>query len=286
MDKDKLNEIVRLHQMWVYNEAVGQRANLEGVSLLGASLLGANLGRANLEKANLWGANLLRVNLRGANLLRANLGRANLEGANLLRANLEGASLLGANLLRANFEGANLGGANLGGANLGGANLGGANLERANLERANLEGVNLERANLERVNLERANLVNTIYENMNWLAWMGIISDSKGYARAYKLIDQGGEGIFQGGLNYFDGTIFEVPKVDRNEFMQCSYGINLATFKWCLNNRQGKSNRLLLMKFKVSDAICPVASDGKFRVRKCSRVGEVDWNNNLLKENK
>jgi len=67
--------------------------------------------KANLDGANLDGANLVRANLDGANLVRANLDGANLYGANLVRANLDGA-----NLVRANLDGANLDGANLCGA--------------------------------------------------------------------------------------------------------------------------------------------------------------------------
>jgi len=65
-------------------EAVKNRANLNGANLYGANLYGANLDRANL-----YGANLDRANLYGANLDRANLNGANLYGANLNGANLK-----------------------------------------------------------------------------------------------------------------------------------------------------------------------------------------------------
>ena len=124
MIQTELNEILRLHQMWLNGKKGGKRANLKG---------------ANLEEANLKGANLEGANLEGANLYNVNLIRADLEGANLEEAYLEGA-----NLVQANLEGANLKGANLEGANLEGANLEGANLEEAYLEGANLKGANLE----------------------------------------------------------------------------------------------------------------------------------------------
>ena len=67
-------------------QAVKERANLEGAYLRGADLEGANL-----EGANLGGADLERANLEGANLGGADLERANLEGAYLRGADLEGA---------------------------------------------------------------------------------------------------------------------------------------------------------------------------------------------------
>jgi hypothetical protein len=132
-------------------------------------------------------------------------------------------------------------------------------------------------------NLRGAYLRETILENINWLTYIGIIADKDGIAYGYKLVNQGGEGIYRGGINYFDSIRFEVPKVDKDIYTQCSFGINLATFQWCISNRQSESDRLLLMKFQTKDAVCPVGSDGKFRVRACTKVGEVDWNGNIIK---
>ena len=96
MSETKVNipEVLRLHKLWVEDEAGGVRANLDG----------ANLDGANLDGANLDGANLVRANLVRANLVRANLDGANLYGANLVRANLDGANLVRANLVRANGD--------------------------------------------------------------------------------------------------------------------------------------------------------------------------------------
>ena len=59
----ELQEILRLHELWVNQTAGGKRANL----------IGANLNRANLRDANLAGADLRSANLRGADLSDANL---------------------------------------------------------------------------------------------------------------------------------------------------------------------------------------------------------------------
>ena len=58
MEQKKLDEILRLHKMWLYRKEGGKRANLRGANLLDADLRGANLLGANLRGANLRGADL------------------------------------------------------------------------------------------------------------------------------------------------------------------------------------------------------------------------------------
>ena len=249
MNKTELTKILKAHKEWLVGEG-GQRANLQRANLQGADLQGANL-----QGANLWGANLQGANLWGADLQGANLQGANLRGADLQSADLQGADLRGANLQRANLRG---------------ASLWGADLQRADLQGANLWGADLQGADLK----------NTILEGINWLAYIGIVPDKKGNAYAYKIVNSDGEGIFNGGINYLKGTTFKA-EVDPDIKSQCSHGINLATFGWCINQFTDKSHRLLIFKFNVKDAVCPIGSDGKFRVSKCEKVGECDWKGNL-----
>ena len=246
MSKKELTKIIKEHKKWVMGDG-GQRANLQHANLQGADLRGAYL--------------------RGAYLQHANLQHANLQGADLQGANLRGAYLWGADLQHADLQHANLQHANLRGAYLRGAYLQGADLQGANLRGADLQGANLQ---------------NTILEGINWLAYIGIVPDKKGVAYAYKFTSADGEGIYNGGINYTKETKFEVPEVDPDINRGCSYGINLATFAWCLNQFIDKSCRLFMFKFNAKDAVCPIGSDGKFRVKKCIKVGECDWKGNLL----
>ena len=94
---EELKEIVRLHGMWLRNEAGGKKADLHDAYLCNANLHGADLTGANLTGANLIDANLIDANLSGANLIDANLCNAN-----LIDANLTGADLYGANLTSCN----------------------------------------------------------------------------------------------------------------------------------------------------------------------------------------
>ena len=68
MKQKELDEILRMHKMWLDGEEEGKRADLQG-----ANLQGANLQDANLQDANLQGADLRYANLQGANLQGANL---------------------------------------------------------------------------------------------------------------------------------------------------------------------------------------------------------------------
>ena len=85
MTKEKLEEILAKHELWLADEPGGQRANLRGANLRGANLSGANL--------------------RGANLRDADLSGANLRGADLSDADLRGAVLMSSiNYMETHFE--------------------------------------------------------------------------------------------------------------------------------------------------------------------------------------
>ena len=93
LTQEELNEIIRLHGMWVHSEEGGVHANLCYVDLNGAVLNGADLRYANLSDATLIGADLNGADLRYANLSDADLRYANLIGADLTCADLHGADL-------------------------------------------------------------------------------------------------------------------------------------------------------------------------------------------------
>ena len=101
MTAEKLQEILRKHQLWLDCKPGGERADLSKANLSKADLSKANLSKANLSKADLSKANLSKANLSKANLSKANLSKANLSKANLSEANLSEANLSEANLSEA-----------------------------------------------------------------------------------------------------------------------------------------------------------------------------------------
>jgi hypothetical protein len=88
MDKDKLDNILHKHRLWLWGEEGGERADLSDANLRNASLSDADLSDANLRNANLRNADLSDANLRNANLRNADLSDANLRNADLNWANM------------------------------------------------------------------------------------------------------------------------------------------------------------------------------------------------------
>ena len=87
--KQELDEILRLHKLWLEDNKEGVRADLRWADLRWADLSSANLSRADLSRADLRWADLSSANLRSTNLRSTNLSSANLRSANLSRANLD-----------------------------------------------------------------------------------------------------------------------------------------------------------------------------------------------------
>ena len=168
--------------------------------------------------------------------------RANLSGANLSRANLSGAYLSGANLSGAYLSGANLSGANLSWANLSGANLSGAS------------GLDPRRVN---------DLL--------------MLRDQPGPIRAYKLVDSAFRSPIQsvGKLTYRIGETLDVADADTDEAAACAAGINVATLPWVMREwRPG--HHILVVEFTAADIAAIPIGDGKFRLHRCTVVGEKD----------
>ena len=207
----------------------------------GEALGGANLRDASLSGANLIGADLRYADLSSADLRRANLSGADLSGADLSGANLSGANLIGADLRRANLSGANLSSANLSGANLIGANLIGA----------------------RGYDSRRTNPLHFLGHQVHPLI-------------AYKLVTEDYTGPFYTGVEYRVGTEVSVEEWDSDPANDCGPGINLATLDWVLREwRNGY--RVLQVECYPAEGICvPDASDGKFRVKRCKVLKEMD----------
>ena len=159
---------------------------------------------------------------------------------------------------------ADLSEANLYRANLYGANLSGANLYRANLSEADLYGAALYRANLYRAKGVEYNLVTPL----------AFLNDQIDKIRLYKLVNKNNEGPMYGGIKYEIGKTVKEDNYDDSITTQCGAGISLATLDWCLKEYQ-KGYKILLVEFTAKDIVSiPIATDGKFRVKKCKVISE------------
>lgn len=128
MEQKELNNILKLHRMWLYGENGGQRANLSKADLSYTNLSDVILSKANLRFADLRFADLNGADLNGADLNNANLSDANLNDTDLNNADLSNTDLRYANLNNADLSNANLSDAVLSYTDLRNAILSGANL--------------------------------------------------------------------------------------------------------------------------------------------------------------
>ena len=179
------------------------------------------------------------------------------------------ADLRSADLSYANLRYANLRYANLRSADLSYANLSYANLSYADLRYANLSSADLRYANLRSADLSSAKNINKYITTPLYL-----LLDQIGIIRAYKIVNDKNEGIYNGGLVYEIGKELEIKDADTNELNECGKGINLATLDWCIKEYK-EGYKILIAEFTKEDIACiPIGSDGKFRVFKCKIVGE------------
>ena len=151
-----------------------------------------------------------------------------------------------------------------------GTNLSGTDLSGADLSGADLYGTNLSGADLSGADLSGADGINKYR-----CTPLTLLLDQPGKIRAYKLITKDGTGPYYPEINYLEGKEFSVDTFDTSD-SQCGAGISLATLDWCMREWQSGC-RILIMEFTAEDiASIPIATDGKFRVKRCKRVGEKD----------
>lgn len=160
--KFSLDEVLRLHSLWLSGKDGGEPAEIDGECLEGVNLEGVNLSGKLVKKGepyytgyaerdeHIVGAVFRNVNLNEANLKNANLSGARFYGGSMENADLEGCSL----------EDARLGQQSLKGAKLKGVNMEGVSIEKSDLRSVILEDVNLCHSSLCRVNLSRSRVEN------------------------------------------------------------------------------------------------------------------------------
>lgn len=146
------------------------------------------------------------------------------------------------------------------------ADLGGANLRDADLRGADLRGAYLRGANLRGAKGYNPHATNDLL----------MLLDQPDKIRAYKLVTEKGEGPFNGGVTYTIGETVEADDASTDPYTQRAAGINVATLPWCIANWQ-EGYRILVVEFTAEDvAAIPYTTDGKFRLHRCTVVGEKD----------
>ena len=141
---------------------------------------------------------------------------------------------------------------------------------------ADLAGADLAGAYLTGAYLARANLTGAKGINPHRTTPLLMLHDQPGLIRAYKLVNEDGEGHVNGGLKYVIGESVEVADANTNVTEHCAAGVNVATLDWCMRGWRA-GYRILVVEFTAADiAAIPTATDGKFRLFRCKVVGEKD----------
>jgi len=222
--------------------------------------------------------NKIKDAIREAVDMSVNLCNADLRYANLHNANLHNADLRYANLRYANLCNANLHNADLRYANLCNANLRYANLCNANLRYANLCNASLRYASLRYTDLRYTDLCNAEGINKFTTSPLHGMRLATGTLNGFKLVGENYQGKHRGGVEYKIGETIRIKKADceYDENVQCGAGINLATLDWCLKEKTGDSQKILLCEFTAKDIVAiPLGTDGKFRVERCRVIREL-----------
>lgn len=94
MKREQLEEVLRLHSLFLVGDPQGKLADFSGADLRDASLSDASLRHADLSGADLSGADLRYADLRNASFRDASLRDASLSGASLSGTDLRGTGLL------------------------------------------------------------------------------------------------------------------------------------------------------------------------------------------------
>lgn len=127
-------------------------------------------------------------------------------------------------------------------------------------------------------NLSEANLSGAIGPNKYLVSPLQMLRDQPGPIRAYKLVTAGLRSPIQLShrLTYEIGSQIEELHANTDESIDCAAGINVASLDWCLRE-WWPGWRILIVEFTAADiAAIPITTDGKFRVFRCTVVGEKD----------
>jgi hypothetical protein len=133
------------------------------------------------------------------------------------------------------------------------------------------------RANLSGADLSCANLSGAIGFLRERHIDLLMLLDQPGPIRAYKLVTTDGSSpVHTEKLTYPIGADIKVDNANTDPNEPCGRGIHVATLPWVLREWRA-GYRVLLVEFTAADIACiPTATDGKFRLHRCTVVAEKD----------
>ena len=104
MEQEELNEVLRLHKLWLRGDEPGKRADMQEVDMRHADLRGADLQDTDLRETDLRGADMRGADARDADMRDADMRDADMRGTDARGTNMQGADLRGADMRGADVD--------------------------------------------------------------------------------------------------------------------------------------------------------------------------------------
>jgi hypothetical protein len=146
-----------------------------------------------------------------------------------------------------------------------------ANLRGSDLSYSDLRGSNLSNSDLSYSNLRGSDLREAKnFDIAKWQPDLYILRQQPKGTKlyAYKFLNKDLTSPFQH-FQYEIGKTYKCTNFDSDELHECGEGLNLATLSWCKRKRENDGQVIVQCSFFARDIVAvPIATDGKFRVKK------------------
>lgn len=151
VSQDELNEIIRLHGVWLREKIAGAQADLSDCDLTGANMRGVDLSRARFNRSIMRHADLSDSNLTQATMINVDLTDSYMSCCNLTEARMTRAKLKNATMRHCTMIDTILRAVDLADADLHGSTLVGVDFSHSNLRDVWLESATMLNCELREV---------------------------------------------------------------------------------------------------------------------------------------
>jgi hypothetical protein len=269
-------DMYNLQQIEIKNRWDGTVIYAGKYANIGEAVRAAVAKRVSLRNSDLSNSDLRDSDLRNSDLRGSDLRNSDLSGSDLSGSDLRGSDLRGSDLRNSDLRVSDLRGSDLRV-----SDLSGSDLRNSDLRNSDLSGSDLRNSDLRGSDLSGSLLRGCKNLNAYSVTPLLMLRDQPGLIRLYKLVTPDGDephlAQYHGHtINYLASDAFEVENINTDPCARYGAGINVATLDRCMQEWQDGC-RILIVEFAADDIACiPTATDGKVRLHRCRRVGEVD----------
>ena len=142
----ELQEVWRLHKLWLEGELGGSRADLRNADLRNADMRYADMRYAEMSGAEMSGADMQNAILTSANMRSADMRHSDMRNANMRSADMRHSDMRSADMRNADMRNADMRSADMRSADMRCADMRSADMSGALMNRAMLNGANMRSA--------------------------------------------------------------------------------------------------------------------------------------------